>query len=110
MFLCDLNTISLYSETDIFKHPYYSCHNIRWTIRRKIMDTTSLIYNTLTNLTNAEPGQYAQIRQALYDQLDLPFDKKFALYSNVLGPVGAGKLENLDKAMTKAYEILEDAH
>lgn len=72
------------------------------------MDTTSLIYDTLRNLTNAEPDQYAQIRQNLYDQLDLPFDKKFALYSSVLGPFGAGRLESLDKAVTKACKILED--
>ena len=72
------------------------------------MDLTSLIYNTLTNLTNAEPNQYAEIRQKLYDQLNLSFDKKFALYSSVLGPVTAGRLENLDDAVTKACKILED--
>ncbi|OCH18923.1 hypothetical protein A6E05_00810 [Aliivibrio sp. 1S165] len=72
------------------------------------MDTTSLVYDTLTDLTNADPAQYAQIRQKLYDQLNLPFDKKFALYSSVLGPVGAGRLENLDNAMTKACDILKD--
>ena len=72
------------------------------------MDLTSLIYNTLTNLTNAEPSQYAEIRQKLYDQLNLSFDKKFALYSSVLGPVTAGRLENLDDAVTKACKILEE--
>jgi hypothetical protein len=72
------------------------------------MDLTSLIYNTLTNLTNAEPNQYAEIRQKLYDQLNLSFDKKFALYSSVLGPVTAGRLENLDDAVTKACKILEE--
>lgn len=72
------------------------------------MDTTSLIYDTLANLTNAEPNQYAEIRQRLYDQLDLPFDKKFALYSTVLGPVSAGRLDNLDDAVTKACKILEE--
>ena len=72
------------------------------------MDTTSLIYDTLTSLTNAEPNQYAEIRQKLYDQLNLPFDKKFALYSSVLGPVSAGRLENLHDAVTKACKILEE--
>ncbi len=72
------------------------------------MDTASLIYDTLTNLTTAEPEQCAQIRQQLYDQLDLPFDKKFALYSGVLGPISAGRLENLDDAMIKAQNILEE--
>ncbi|OCH23949.1 PAS factor family protein [Aliivibrio sp. 1S128] len=71
------------------------------------MDATSLIYSTLTSLANAKPNQHAQIRQKLYDKLDLPFDKKFALYSNVLGPVSAGRLENLDDAMTRASNILK---
>lgn len=72
------------------------------------MDKTSLIYDTLTNLTNAEPNQCAEIRQKLYDQLNLPFDKKFTLYSSVLGPVSAGRLANLDDAVTKACKILEE--
>ena len=72
------------------------------------MDTTSLIYDTLTSLTNAEPNQCAEIRQKLYDQLTLLFDKKFTLYSSVLGPVSAGRLEDLDDAVAKACKILEE--
>lgn len=70
------------------------------------MDTTSLINDTLSHLAKAEPTQCAQIRQRLYDELNLPFDKKFALYSNVLGPVSAGKLDNLNDAATRALAIL----
>lgn len=72
------------------------------------MDTTSLIYDTLTNLASAEPTQCAQIRQKLYDELNLPFDKKFALYSGVLGPVSAGRIDDLNEAVNKARAILED--
>lgn len=49
------------------------------------MDTTTLIYDTLEGLSSAKPQQHAQIRQNLYNQLDLSFEKQLALYSSVLG-------------------------
>ncbi|MEK6215493.1 MAG: PAS factor family protein, partial [Vibrio fluvialis] len=53
----------------------------------------TLIYETLISLASQEPEQHAQIRQNLYEQLDLPFDKQLALYSCALGPASSGKLE-----------------
>ncbi|GAJ76484.1 PAS factor [Vibrio sp. JCM 18905] len=44
----------------------------------------TLIYETLISLANQEPEQHARIRQNLYEQLDLPFDKQLALYSCAL--------------------------
>ena len=54
----------------------------------------NLIYDTLIDLSNNAPEQHAQIRQNLYDQLDLPLDKQRSLYSNALGPASSGILEN----------------
>ncbi|MBY8317874.1 PAS factor family protein [Vibrio fluvialis] len=54
----------------------------------------TLIYETLISLASQEPEQHAQIRQNLYEQLDLPFDKQLALYSCALGPASSGKLES----------------
>ncbi|NAX29110.1 secretion protein, partial [Vibrio sp. V37_P2S8PM304] len=54
----------------------------------------TLIYETLIRLTSQEPEQHAQIRQNLYEQLDLPFDKQLALYACALGPASSGKLES----------------
>ncbi|MEF1336558.1 PAS factor family protein, partial [Vibrio rotiferianus] len=54
----------------------------------------ALIYDTLVSLANQEPEQHARIRQQLYDQLDLPFDKQLALYACALGPASSGKLES----------------
>ena len=63
----------------------------------------ALIYETLINLANQEPEQHAQIRQNLYDQLGLPFEKQLTLYSQALGPAGSGKFEN-EQAMSNAVE------
>lgn len=54
----------------------------------------NLIYDTLIDLSNNAPEQHAQIRQNLYDQLDLPLNKQRSLYSNALGPASSGILEN----------------
>ena len=54
----------------------------------------NLIYNTLIDLSNNAPEQHAQIRQNLYNQLDLPLNKQRSLYSNALGPASSGILEN----------------
>ncbi|MGR5066489.1 PAS factor family protein [Photobacterium sp. DNB22_13_2] len=70
---------------------------------------TTLISDTLKRLVAQAPEQHAQIRQALYEQLSLPFCKQLALYVNVLGPVSSGKLEghNIEKAVDLALEVLE---
>ncbi|MDA0145521.1 MAG: PAS factor family protein [Vibrio toranzoniae] len=70
------------------------------------MDTTALIYDTLEGLSNAEPQQHAQIRQNLYNQLDLSFEKQLALYSNVLGPASAGRITDLESAAISASKNL----
>ncbi len=44
----------------------------------------TLIFDTLVNLANQEPEHHAKIRQNLYEQLDLPFDKQLALYACAL--------------------------
>ncbi|MCL9774143.1 PAS factor family protein [Vibrio methylphosphonaticus] len=72
--------------------------------------TTTLIYDTLTRLADHAPEQHAEIRQALYEHLGLPFSKQLALYANVLGPVSSGKLEgshHIDKAVELAIELLQ---
>lgn len=65
----------------------------------------ALIYETLVSLSNQDPEQHAQIRQSLYEQLDLPLDKQLALYSEALGPASAGKLDN-NQAMNNAVETV----
>lgn len=68
------------------------------------------IYQTLKSLADQAPEQHAQIRQSLYDQLDLSFDKQLELYTNVLGPASAGKFESsqaLDNAVANAMKVLE---
>jgi hypothetical protein len=62
-----------------------------------------LIYQTLVSLSNNTPEEHAQIRQHLYEELDLPFNKQADLYANVLGPAGSGKLQD-DQAMSAAVE------
>lgn len=62
-----------------------------------------LIYQTLVSLSNNTPEEHAQIRQHLYEELDLPFNKQADLYANVLGPAGSGKFED-DQAMNAAVE------
>ncbi len=72
-------------------------------------NTTSLIYDTLVNLTQQEPECHAQIRQKLYDQLNLPFEKQVELYTNILAPASSGKLENrtdIDSALDLAAKVL----
>nr|WP_017051665.1 PAS factor family protein [Vibrio sp. 03-59-1] len=75
------------------------------------MNTIStLIYDTLIDLSNNEPEQHAEIRQNLYNQLDLPLDKQRTLYSNALGPASSGKLEkraDFDNALNVAIRALE---
>ncbi len=71
--------------------------------------TTSLIYDTLMDLTQNEPECHAQIRQKLYDQLSLPFEQQAALYSQVLAPASSGKLEDragIDSALDLASKVL----
>lgn len=62
-----------------------------------------LIYETLVSLSNQNPEQHSRIRQSLYEQLDLPFDKQLDLYAAALGPASSGKLEN-EQAMNSAVE------
>ena len=73
---------------------------------RTNMDTTTLIYDTLEGLSSAKPQQHAQIRQNLYNHLDLSFEKQLALYSSVLGPASAGRLTDLDSAVMSARKIV----
>lgn len=65
----------------------------------------NLIYDTLVSLANQEPEQHAQIRQHLYEQLDLPFKKQLVLYTCALGPAGSGKLDN-DEALNNTVEAV----
>ncbi|ASI97125.1 MULTISPECIES: PAS factor family protein [Vibrio] len=70
----------------------------------------ALIYDTLVSLANQEPEQHARIRQQLYDQLDLPFDKQLALYACALGPASSGKLESsqvINNVVDSAVRLLE---
>ncbi|WP_428774425.1 PAS factor family protein [Vibrio sp.] len=72
--------------------------------------TTTLIYDTLMSLASEEPEHHAQIRQNLYQQLDLPFDKQLELYSCALGPASSGKLEDsesINNAVEIAVKLLE---
>ncbi len=71
--------------------------------------TTSLIYDTLLDLTQQEPKCHAQIRQKLYDQLNLPFEKQIALYTHILAPASSGKFEDssdIDSALDRAVKVL----
>ncbi|AXY01663.1 MULTISPECIES: PAS factor family protein [Vibrio] len=70
----------------------------------------ALIYDTLVSLANQEPEQHAKIRQNLYDQLNLPFDKQLALFACALGPAGSGKLDSnevINNAVDRAIQLLE---
>ncbi len=72
----------------------------------------NLIYDTLIDLSNNAPEQHAQIRQNLYDQLDLPLNKQRSLYSNALGPASSGILENnadFHNTLSIAIKALETA-
>ena len=53
----------------------------------------SLVFDSSIRLYNNAPERHAQIRQRLYEQLALPFEKQLTLYTHVLGPVSSGKLE-----------------
>ncbi|MGR5175327.1 PAS factor family protein [Vibrio parahaemolyticus] len=70
----------------------------------------ALIYETLVSLANQDPEQHAEIRQNLYSQLDLPFDKQLALYAGALGPASSGKLDSdqaLNNAVDSVIQLLE---
>lgn len=70
----------------------------------------ALIYETLVSLSNHAPDQHAKIRQDLYAQLDLPFDKQLQLYANALGPASSGKLESneaIENALESVVKLLE---
>jgi hypothetical protein len=70
----------------------------------------TVIYDTLKSLVDQAPEQHAQIRQSLYDQLDLSFGKQIELFTNVLAPASSGKLENsqdFDNAVETALKVLE---
>jgi len=70
------------------------------------MNRTTLIYETLEEILNAEPHKHAQIRQNLYNQLDLSFEKQLVLYSNFLGPTSAGRITDIKKAAIAANKAL----
>lgn len=79
-------------------------------IKRYMNTTTTLVYDTLKSLAAHAPEQHAEIRQHLYEQLSLPFNKQLSLYANVLGPISSGKLagcDNIDKAVELALDVLE---
>jgi hypothetical protein len=79
-------------------------------IKRRMNTTTTLVYDTLKSLAAHAPEQHAEIRQRLYEQLSLPFNKQLSLYANVLGPISSGKLagcDNIDKAVELALDVLE---
>ncbi|MGP8304867.1 PAS factor family protein [Vibrio sp. YIC-376] len=70
----------------------------------------NLIYDTLVSLASQEPELHAQIRQNLYEQLDLPFDKQLVLYNCALGPASSGKLDNneaLNNTVETVVKLLE---
>lgn len=70
----------------------------------------NLIYDTLVSLANQKPEQHAKIRQDLYEQLDLPFDKQLILYTCALGPASSGKLDNseaLNNTVESVIKLLE---
>ncbi|BDR13480.1 MULTISPECIES: PAS factor family protein [Vibrio] len=70
----------------------------------------NLIYDTLVSLASQEPEQHAKIRQDLYEQLDLPFDKQLILYTCALGPASSGKLDNseaLNNTVESVIKLLE---
>ncbi|MGR4989903.1 PAS factor family protein [Vibrio rotiferianus] len=61
----------------------------------------TVIHDTLTRLSTAPEESHVQIRQELYNSLQLPFEKQLALYTHVLGPVSSGQLSS-DSSLTKA--------
>ncbi|MDV6250924.1 PAS factor family protein [Vibrio sp. EA2] len=70
----------------------------------------NIIYDTLVSLASQEPEQHAKIRQDLYEQLDLPFDKQLVLYTCALGPASSGKLDNreaLNNTVESVVKLLE---
>ena len=70
---------------------------------------STLIHDTLLNLTTHEPEQHAAIRQSLYDQLDLPFEKQLVLYTCALAPASSGKLEgsqDINRAVSSVVKLL----
>ncbi|AEX21833.1 MULTISPECIES: PAS factor family protein [Vibrio] len=67
----------------------------------------NLIYDTLVSLANQEPEQHAKIRQDLYEQLDLPFDKQLILYTCALGPASSGKLDNSEALNNTVESVIK---
>lgn len=67
----------------------------------------NLIYDTLVSLANQEPEQHAKIRQDLYEQLDLPFDKQLILYTCALGPASSGKLDNSEAVNNTVESVIK---
>ncbi len=63
----------------------------------------TIIYEALVSLANQAPENHAKIRQNLYEQLDLPFDKQLALYAQALGPASSGMLDSI-QAMSNAAD------
>ncbi len=63
----------------------------------------TIIYEALVSLANQAPENHAKIRQSLYEQLDLPFDKQLDLYSHALGPASSGMLDSV-QAMNNAAD------
>ncbi len=68
--------------------------------------TTEVISQALNDLSTQPLEQHAQIRQALYEQLNLNQSQQFALFSKVLGPVSSGKLMDYDKGLHNALSIV----
>lgn len=91
-------------------HKDYKIDASHLMIKRRMNTTTTLVYDTLKSLAAHDPEQHAEIRQRLYEQLSLPFNKQLSLYANVLGPISSGKLagcDNIDKAVELALDVLE---
>lgn len=67
----------------------------------------ALIYDTLVSLANQDPQRHAQIRQNLYEQLELPFDQQLILYACALGPASSGKLSNEEALHNTVEEVVK---
>ncbi|WP_117235003.1 PAS factor family protein [Vibrio maerlii] len=77
------------------------------------MNTTTLIQETLQRLVSQAPEHHANIRQALYDHLNLPLNKQLRLYTSALGPASSGKFENqshITKGVESALTVLHNQH
>ncbi|WP_117234161.1 PAS factor family protein [Vibrio maerlii] len=72
--------------------------------------TSTLVYNAICSLSKQPASEHAQIRQELYNTLQLSNTKQFALYSYVLGPASAGKIFDVQSAVNSALDIIEPTH